>query len=162
MPLQKGLLDTIPTSAVNSYQEGEAAHNKKHGLPPMEPYRDHQDDSLPPGIAMRSSVRFASSSKEDNVLAKFPVPRQMIKQASMMAVVLGQINHAHFEACAELGGWKYNQKGLYLAVSLRGSAQGVLGNMPKGSNARLSDIGKSLGRRICTSKSNRVIQGADA
>ena len=42
--------------------------------------------------------------------------------------------HAHFEACVEISGWKYIQKGSYLAVSLRGNAQGVLGNLPKGSN----------------------------
>jgi hypothetical protein len=42
--------------------------------------------------------------------------------------------HAHFEACAELSEWNYNQKGLHLAVSFQGSAQGVLGNMPKGTS----------------------------
>jgi hypothetical protein len=40
--------------------------------------------------------------------------------------------HAHFEACAELSAWNYSQRGLYLAVLLRGNAQGVLSNMPKG------------------------------
>jgi hypothetical protein len=36
---------------------------------------------------------------------------------------------AHFETCAEINQWDYNDKGLYLAVSLRGQAQGVLGNL---------------------------------
>lgn len=40
--------------------------------------------------------------------------------------------HAHFEACSEINGWSYATKGLYLAASLRGSAQGCLGNIPKG------------------------------
>ncbi len=36
---------------------------------------------------------------------------------------------AHFGVCAELNGWSYHEKGLYLAVSLRGQAQGVFGNL---------------------------------
>ena len=37
---------------------------------------------------------------------------------------------SHFEVCAELNGWSPQEKGMYLAVSLRGNAQGVLGNLP--------------------------------
>ena len=36
---------------------------------------------------------------------------------------------AHFDACAELNKWTEKEKGLYLAVSLRGQAQGVFGNL---------------------------------
>ena len=36
---------------------------------------------------------------------------------------------AHFEVCAQLNGWSEQEKGLYLAVSLRGQAQGVFGNI---------------------------------
>lgn len=39
--------------------------------------------------------------------------------------------HAHFEACSEINGWSYATKGLYLAASLRGNAQGCLGNIQK-------------------------------
>jgi len=37
--------------------------------------------------------------------------------------------NAHVETCAEINNWSYSEKGLYLAVSLRGQAQGVLGNL---------------------------------
>jgi hypothetical protein len=37
---------------------------------------------------------------------------------------------SHFEVCSELNGWSQNEKGMYLAVPLRGNAQGVLGNLP--------------------------------
>lgn len=37
---------------------------------------------------------------------------------------------SHFDACAMLNNWGEREKGLYLAVSLRGQAQGVLGNLP--------------------------------
>lgn len=36
---------------------------------------------------------------------------------------------AHFETCAEINNWSYGDKGLYLAVALRGQAQGVMGNL---------------------------------
>ena len=38
---------------------------------------------------------------------------------------------SHFEICAELNQWSDTEKGMYLAVSLRGQAQGVLGNLPE-------------------------------
>ncbi|KAH3700295.1 hypothetical protein DPMN_075270 [Dreissena polymorpha] len=38
---------------------------------------------------------------------------------------------AHFDACSELNIWTEKEKGLYLAVSLRGQAQGVFGNLSK-------------------------------
>ena len=36
---------------------------------------------------------------------------------------------AHFDAVAEINGWNPTEKGLYLAVALRGQAQGVFGNI---------------------------------
>ena len=36
---------------------------------------------------------------------------------------------AHFDAVAEINRWNQTEKGLYLAVSLRGQAQGVFGNI---------------------------------
>jgi hypothetical protein len=35
---------------------------------------------------------------------------------------------SHFEVCSELNEWSQNEKGMYLAISLRGNAQRVLGN----------------------------------
>ena len=45
-----------------------------------------------------------------------------------------------FEGCAQLNGWTDQEKGLYLAVSLRGQAQGVFGNIAK----RSHDYGKLI------------------
>ena len=36
---------------------------------------------------------------------------------------------AHFDTCAEINNWSYKEKGLHLAVSLRGQAQGIFGNL---------------------------------
>jgi hypothetical protein len=45
--------------------------------------------------------------------------------------VAWQDYQSHFEACADLNGWTEKSKGIYLAVSLRVNALGVLGNLPK-------------------------------
>ena len=37
---------------------------------------------------------------------------------------------SHFEACSRINRWTEKDKGLYLAVSLRGQAQGILGDLP--------------------------------
>ncbi|PJE78497.1 hypothetical protein CI610_02561 [invertebrate metagenome] len=37
---------------------------------------------------------------------------------------------SHFEACARINRWTEQEMGLYLAVSLRGQAQGILGDLP--------------------------------
>ena len=36
---------------------------------------------------------------------------------------------AHFETCAGINNWTNTEKGLYLAVALRGQAQSVMGNL---------------------------------
>ena len=38
---------------------------------------------------------------------------------------------SYFRMCAELNSWSYEQNGIYLGVSLRGMAQGVLRNLPE-------------------------------
>lgn len=53
----------------------------------------------------------------------------MVKAATYDGNVSWSDYAAHFETCAEINGWSYTDKGLYLAVSLRGQAQGVFGNL---------------------------------
>ena len=54
----------------------------------------------------------------------------------------------HFDMCAELNGWSIVQKGLYLAVSLRGHAQGVLGNLPAEDRNNFEKLIKALSERF--------------
>ena len=54
----------------------------------------------------------------------------------------------HFDMCAELNGWNDKQKGLHLAVSLRGQAQGVLGNLPAGDRENFEKLAKALSERV--------------
>ncbi|MEW8542138.1 MAG: hypothetical protein AB2693_01270, partial [Candidatus Thiodiazotropha sp.] len=54
---------------------------------------------------------------------------------------------AHFDVCSQLNGWSEHEKGLYLAVSLRGQAQGVFGNIASKSH-EYSELVKALEERF--------------
>ena len=53
--------------------------------------------------------------------------RQFVKPSTFDGNTPWSDFKSHFEVCSELNGWTLNEKGMYLAVSLRGGAQGVLG-----------------------------------
>ena len=55
---------------------------------------------------------------------------------------------SHFDMCAELNRWTHDQKGLYLRVSLRGLAQGVLGNLPTKDQKDFETLCNTLGERF--------------
>lgn len=55
---------------------------------------------------------------------------------------------AHFEACSDINSWNMHQKSLYLAASLRGQAQTVLGNMRPGSNRTYLELCDALESRF--------------
>lgn len=51
---------------------------------------------------------------------------------------------AQFEACIDSNSWNSRQKCLYLAASLHGQAQTVLGNMSTGSNGTYTELCDAL------------------
>ena len=55
---------------------------------------------------------------------------------------------SHFDICAELNGWSEQEKGLHLAVSLRGSAQSILGNLHSDSKKDFNSLCKALEERF--------------
>ena len=54
----------------------------------------------------------------------------------------------HFEACANVNGWDEVKKGLFLALSLRGQAQAVLGDMPSDRGQHYDALVRSLQERF--------------
>ena len=54
----------------------------------------------------------------------------------------------HFEACANVNGWDEVKKGLFLALSLRGQAQAVLGDMPSDRGQQYEALVRSLQERF--------------
>ncbi|CAG2245324.1 unnamed protein product [Mytilus edulis] len=66
---------------------------------------------------------------------------------------------AHFEICTLVNMWSEHQKGLYLAVSLIGQAQAVLGDLPKEKRQIFSDLVYALEERFapsCQTELHRV------
>ena len=55
---------------------------------------------------------------------------------------------SHFEACAKLGNWNEEEKGLYLSVSLRGLAQGILGNLNTDKQLNYNELVRALSDRF--------------
>ena len=58
--------------------------------------------------------------RKSKVGSKDMAGKTMMKPATFDGSVAWTDYKAHFEACADLNGWSYEQKGLYLSVSLRG------------------------------------------
>ena len=66
---------------------------------------------------------------------------------------------AHFDACSEINRWSGKEKGLYLALSLRGQAQGVFGNLSTKTND-YDELAKALQERFAPpnqTELNRVL-----
>ena len=55
---------------------------------------------------------------------------------------------SHFEACATLGHWSEEDKAMYLAVSLRGQAQSVLGDLAGGVPKKYKELITALNERF--------------
>ena len=55
---------------------------------------------------------------------------------------------SHFDACAKINNWSIEEKGLFLAVSLRAQAQGVLGDLPEDTNRHYYVLVQALEERF--------------
>ncbi|CAG2226254.1 unnamed protein product [Mytilus edulis] len=63
---------------------------------------------------------------------------------------------SHFEMCALVNNWSEYQKGLYLAVSLMGQAQAVLGDLPSEKRQNFSDLVSALEERFAPSSQTEL------
>lgn len=95
-------------------------------------------------------VRFARSPNEEKPWTEFPATRQLIKPATYDGSGSWQEYRVHFKDCTEMTGWGYTQKELYLAVPSRGSAQDVLGSLPKGSKPDYQPLEVASENRFAT------------
>ncbi|VDI65703.1 Hypothetical predicted protein [Mytilus galloprovincialis] len=65
---------------------------------------------------------------------------------------------SHFEMCALVNNWSENRKGLYLAVSLMGQAQAVLGDLPSEKRQNFSDLVSALEERFAPSSQTELLE----
>ena len=76
----------------------------------------------------------------------FSKPKNYMKPATYDGTGLWNDYLSHFESVSQINHWTEIEMGLYLAASLRGQAQGVLGNQPK---TKLPEVGTSSPGQVC-------------
>lgn len=74
--------------------------------------------------------------------------RTFIKPATFDGSTNWSDFNSHFEVCAELNCLLVFEKGMYLAVSLRGNSQGVLGNLPSNDQRNYDALCSALQQRF--------------
>ena len=116
-------------------------------------YLGDEEDDFMSGVTTRrpSRVRFSppKESYERPRSDMQPKPTGVhMKPATYDGTIAWQDYHSHFEACADLNGWTERAMGTYLAVSLRGNALGVLGNLPRGRTPEYRELVKVLEERF--------------
>ncbi|KAK3098374.1 hypothetical protein FSP39_018923 [Pinctada imbricata] len=84
-------------------------------------------------------------SMSPNELSK---QRQKIKPAIYDGTTPWLDYKSHFEACAQLCEWSEVEKGLFLSVSLRGLAQGILGNLSPDKQLDYNELTSALSDRF--------------
>ena len=63
---------------------------------------------------------------------------------------------SHFEMCVLVNGWSETQKGLYLAVSLTGQAQAILGDLPAEKRQNFAELVNALEERFAPSSQTEL------
>ena len=96
--------------------------------------------------ASQSQVIMAEQNKTDHMGSKKSL-NMKIKPATFDGSGNWLDYRAHFEVCAELNGWTQKERGMYHAVSLRGQAQGVFGNLAGGTH-KYTELIKALEERF--------------
>ena len=87
--------------------------------------------------AFKSQGLMAEQNKTDDMGSKKSLNTN-IKPATLHGSGNWLDYGAHFEVCAELNGWTEQERRMYLAVSLRGQAQGAFRNLASGNTTKLS------------------------
>ena len=102
--------------------------------------------AIPLGRPRQSSSRNSSDVSTGNVSN-----RKNVKPATYDGKSSWLDFKSHFEICAQLNEWDIHEKGMYLAVALRGGAQAVLGNLPVESHRNYDALCKALEDRYAPS-----------
>ena len=130
---------------------------------------DIYDRGMARGPDARSGRRLGLSSvREPTIHYTHPSPRSgardqdvarskiYMKPATYDGTGLWNDYLSHFESVSLLNHWSETEKGLYLAVSLRGQALGILGNQPKDDRQNYTRLVQSLQDRFAPSNQTEL------
>ncbi|VDI38820.1 Hypothetical predicted protein [Mytilus galloprovincialis] len=115
--------------------------------------RSRHSHSTPiPGFASDSGIITTQRNDKTNSLGKAPGASMSKRRDIKVATYDGSGDwndyRSHFEACSSINGWDNLEKGLYLAASLRGQAQGVLGDLSDDKKSHFDQLVRSLEERF--------------
>ena len=85
-----------------------------------------------------------------------PRPKNLMKPATYDGTGLWNDYLSHFESVSLINHWTDLEKGLYLAASLRGQAQGVLGNQATGDRQNYQKLVQALQDRFAPSNQTEL------
>ena len=94
--------------------------------------------------AIKDKERSDVTKDDKTEKSKYNKPPVLIKPATYDGKSSWLDYKSHFEACAELGHWSEDDKAIYLAVSLRGQAQSILGDLAGGVPKKYNELNTAL------------------
>ena len=100
------------------------------------------DNYVPPGVAVRQ--KSDQTKKPAQPAAAKGSNTARVKAATYDGTSSWLDYKSHFDACFRINQWSENEKGLYLAVALRGQAQGILGDLPVDKQQDYKSLVKAL------------------
>ena len=101
----------------------ECAYREREGSPAVRFKERLYDNYVPPGVTVRQKSDQTKKPAQ-------PAAAKGSNTAHVKAATSWLDYKSHFDACSRINQWSENEKGLYLAVALRGQAQGILVDLP--------------------------------
>jgi hypothetical protein len=105
----------------------ESAYREREGNPAVQFKEPLYDNYVPPSVAVRQKLD--QTKKPAQPVAAKGSNTARVKAATYDGTSSWLDYKSHFDACSCINQWSENEKGLYLAVALRGQAQGILGDL---------------------------------
>ena len=118
--------------------------------------RSTQGQSLGSSGQGSSNYSFGQNTRSSLNVTNDSVNRKTVKPATFDGKSSWIDYKSHFEICADLNQWSYEDRGLYLAVSLRDQAQGVLGNLPSALRRNFDALSMALEERFAPANQNEL------
>ena len=120
------------------------------------PQRGNSSIIGPAGTGRASQPRAIQPAVASNSNQNPFRPKNFIKPATYDGTGLWNDYLSHFESVSLINNWTDVEKGLYLAASLRGQAQGVLGNQPKDDRQNYTKLVQALQDRFAPSNQTEL------
>ena len=119
----------------------ECAYREREGSPAVRFKEPLYDNYVPPGVTVRQKSDQTKKPAQ-------PAAAKGSNTARVKAATSWLDYKSHFDACSRINQWSENEKGLYLAVALRGQAQGILVDLPIDKQQDYKSLVKALEQRF--------------